>query len=51
MTVAAWNALYELKTRPFFWNKTPHVPVVAKDATASTQPGTPAASHLADETQ
>lgn len=31
MSVAAWRAVVELKTRPFVWNKTPHVPVV-KDA-------------------
>jgi glycosyltransferase XagB len=23
---AAWKAVIELKTKPFFWNKTPHVP-------------------------
>ncbi|MBB4009389.1 glycosyltransferase family 2 protein [Allorhizobium taibaishanense] len=25
-SVAAWNAMIELKTKPFFWNKTPHMP-------------------------
>lgn len=24
ISYAAWNALVELKTKPFFWNKTPH---------------------------
>jgi cellulose synthase/poly-beta-1,6-N-acetylglucosamine synthase-like glycosyltransferase len=28
LSVAAWRAVVELKTRPFDWNKTPHVPVV-----------------------
>ena len=28
---AAWQALVELHTRPFFWKKTPHVPSVAED--------------------
>ncbi|KJF75152.1 glycosyltransferase family 2 protein [Agrobacterium arsenijevicii] len=28
LSVAAWRAVVELKTRPFVWNKTPHVPVV-----------------------
>ncbi|EGL64330.1 glycosyltransferase [Agrobacterium sp. ATCC 31749] len=32
LSVAAWRAVVELKTRPFVWNKTPHVPV-AKDKT------------------
>lgn len=25
-SVAAWKAMIELKTKPFFWNKTPHAP-------------------------
>lgn len=25
-SIAAWRAMIELKTKPFFWNKTPHVP-------------------------
>lgn len=25
-STAAWKAVIELKTKPFFWNKTPHVP-------------------------
>ncbi|WP_332301983.1 glycosyltransferase family 2 protein [Rhizobium sp. GR12] len=28
LSVAAWRAVAELKTRPFVWNKTPHMPVV-----------------------
>lgn len=32
MSVAAWRAVVELKTRPFVWNKTPHVPVVKNPA-------------------
>ncbi|MFF2320463.1 glycosyltransferase family 2 protein [Agrobacterium sp. NPDC058088] len=32
LSVAAWRAMVELKTRPFVWNKTPHVPV-AKETT------------------
>ncbi|CUX24327.1 MULTISPECIES: glycosyltransferase family 2 protein [Agrobacterium] len=32
LSVAAWRAVVELKTRPFVWNKTPHAPV-AKDET------------------
>lgn len=28
MSIAAWRAVVELKTRPFVWNKTPHMPVV-----------------------
>lgn len=32
LSVAAWRAMAELKTRPFVWNKTPHVPV-AKETT------------------
>jgi cellulose synthase/poly-beta-1,6-N-acetylglucosamine synthase-like glycosyltransferase len=28
MSWAAWRALYELHTRPFFWKKTPHRPSV-----------------------
>ncbi|WCK02395.1 glycosyltransferase family 2 protein [Agrobacterium tumefaciens] len=32
LSVAAWRAVVELKTRPFVWNKTPHAPV-AKDKT------------------
>lgn len=27
MSLAAWKALAELRTNPFSWNKTPHVPV------------------------
>jgi cellulose synthase/poly-beta-1,6-N-acetylglucosamine synthase-like glycosyltransferase len=27
MSLAAWKALMELRTSPFSWNKTPHVPV------------------------
>lgn len=27
ISVAAWRALLELPRRPFFWDKTPHVPV------------------------
>lgn len=27
LSVAAWRALFELKYRPFHWNKTPHKPV------------------------
>ncbi|OBZ96709.1 glycosyl transferase [Pararhizobium polonicum] len=27
MSLAAWRALLELRTSPFSWNKTPHVPV------------------------
>lgn len=27
MSLAAWKALLELRTHPFSWNKTPHVPV------------------------
>lgn len=27
MSLAAWRALLELRTNPFSWNKTPHVPV------------------------
>ncbi|MEB2844701.1 glycosyltransferase [Endobacterium cereale] len=33
-SVAAWKALNELRTKPFFWNKTPHRPV---DATIGTK--------------
>lgn len=29
MSVAAWRALIELKTNPFYWNKTTHRPVAA----------------------
>jgi glycosyltransferase XagB len=25
-SIAAWKAAFELKTKPFFWNKTPHTP-------------------------
>ncbi|NSZ51716.1 glycosyltransferase [Agrobacterium vitis] len=25
-SIAAWRAMIELKTKPFFWNKTPHAP-------------------------
>ncbi|MDZ7925847.1 MAG: glycosyltransferase family 2 protein [Agrobacterium sp.] len=32
LSVAAWRAVVELKTRPFVWNKTPHVPVVRNKA-------------------
>ncbi len=28
ISVAAWRAVWELKTKPFVWNKTPHTPVV-----------------------
>lgn len=31
MSLAAWRALLELRTSPFSWNKTPHVPVVIHD--------------------
>lgn len=27
LSVASWRAAIELKTKPFFWNKTPHQPV------------------------
>lgn len=27
ISLAAWKALLELRTNPFSWNKTPHVPV------------------------
>ncbi|MBB4404777.1 glycosyltransferase family 2 protein [Agrobacterium radiobacter] len=30
LSVAAWRAVVELKTKPFTWNKTPHAPVVKK---------------------
>ncbi|OJF98680.1 glycosyl transferase [Rhizobium sp. 58] len=28
MSAAAWKAVFELRSKPFVWNKTPHVPVV-----------------------
>ncbi|WP_188355949.1 glycosyltransferase family 2 protein [Rhizobium rhizogenes] len=28
LSFAAWRAVVELKTRPFVWNKTPHIPAV-----------------------
>ncbi|MFK0209316.1 glycosyltransferase family 2 protein [Agrobacterium sp. NPDC090283] len=28
LSVAAWRAVVELKTKPFAWNKTPHMPAV-----------------------
>jgi cellulose synthase/poly-beta-1,6-N-acetylglucosamine synthase-like glycosyltransferase len=31
-SVAAWRAVIELKTKPFFWNKTPHAPSPANAA-------------------
>ena len=27
---AAWRAVLELRTKPFFWSKTPHQPVKRK---------------------
>lgn len=30
ISLAAWKALLELRTNPFSWNKTPHVPVIAQ---------------------
>jgi cellulose synthase/poly-beta-1,6-N-acetylglucosamine synthase-like glycosyltransferase len=33
-SLAAWRAVNELRTKPFFWNKTPHRPV---DATIGTK--------------
>lgn len=35
MSVAAWRALIELKTNPFYWNKTAHRPVMASQAEAA----------------
>ncbi|NTE45482.1 glycosyltransferase family 2 protein [Agrobacterium pusense] len=29
LSLAAWRAVLELKTKPFVWNKTPHVPSVS----------------------
>ncbi|WEZ84563.1 hypothetical protein P6U16_08315 [Rhizobium sp. 32-5/1] len=31
MSAAAWKAVFELRQKPFVWNKTPHVPVVKAD--------------------
>lgn len=28
LSIAAWRALIELRTKPFVWNKTPHTPMV-----------------------
>ncbi len=28
MSAAAWKAVFELRTKPFVWTKTPHVPVI-----------------------
>ena len=30
LSAAAWRAVYELRCKPFVWNKTPHRPVVRK---------------------
>ncbi|KAA0699416.1 glycosyl transferase [Neorhizobium sp. P12A] len=30
VSLAAWRAVFELRSNPFFWHKTPHVPVVRK---------------------
>lgn len=27
LSIASWRAVIELKTKPFFWNKTPHKPI------------------------
>ncbi len=27
ISLAAWRAIYELRYKPFVWNKTPHSPV------------------------
>ncbi|KNY35483.1 MULTISPECIES: glycosyltransferase family 2 protein [unclassified Agrobacterium] len=32
LSLAAWRAVVELKTRPFVWNKTPHMPAVKNSA-------------------
>ncbi|MES5098233.1 glycosyltransferase family 2 protein [Agrobacterium sp. BA1120] len=31
LSVAAWRAVYELKYKPFVWNKTPHKPAAKKN--------------------
>jgi cellulose synthase/poly-beta-1,6-N-acetylglucosamine synthase-like glycosyltransferase len=31
MSAAAWKAVFELRSKPFVWNKTPHVPVFKTD--------------------
>ncbi|NKN34955.1 glycosyltransferase [Agrobacterium sp. a22-2] len=41
MSMAAWRAVFELRSRPFFWNKTPHRPTAArpeKEAVNGTAP-------------
>ncbi|EPF00165.1 glycosyltransferase family 2 protein [Rhizobium grahamii] len=31
ISVAAWRALFELPRKPFFWDKTPHIPVSSSE--------------------
>ncbi|MCM2472706.1 glycosyltransferase [Rhizobium sp. CG5] len=40
MSLAAWRAVFELRSRPFFWNKTPHSPAARpeKEAVDGTAP-------------
>jgi cellulose synthase/poly-beta-1,6-N-acetylglucosamine synthase-like glycosyltransferase len=53
MSLAAWRALLELRTNPFSWNKTPHVPVGAGRPTgantAASSAPSPAPSYLVEE--
>ncbi len=35
ISVAAWRAVYELRFKPFHWNKTPHMPVRKKSDAAA----------------
>lgn len=37
-SVAAWRAVFELRSRPFFWNKTPHKPAALSLLPATTLP-------------
>lgn len=41
-SLAAWKAVVELRSKPFFWNKTPHRPREATERT-ETQARTPVA--------
>lgn len=38
VSYAAWRAAFELKTKPFFWNKTPHEPRPTRILTTSPPP-------------
>jgi hypothetical protein len=47
-SMAAWRAVVELKTKPFFWSKTPHQPVATAPREAAEHFPSPGVDQVAD---